>query len=941
MPGRQSHGRSLLGESKASSSAKGKGKGKPPKSKTKSRAHALDAFAIAAKQIEPDRITRRGRDLDLDPERESRGGKHRRDEDEEDDSDEDEEEDAPQRKRAKKSAAEDEDDDADDRASDFEGGSDSEGNEWHMGVNSDDDDSDIDSDEAFGESDDDKFEGFTFRGSHSKKEEDEDEDGDDDGGDDGASLGSDAIDLADALDQSSDDDDEGSAGDTESGSEGDESADEEEDDGEGSEDDDVDPSKLSDLQNLIRGFADTDPDAEADDGPPSKQAISLQDLGLGNVKDPLIKKSVKLMKKEEKAKATKKGSSKKLDVPLPRRQQDQLLRAAAYEKTNEVLDRWNETVKQNRRADHLMFPLPHTLADAGLDNGELLPLTKKTAGNELEQTIMSIMEESGLGPSAKSKDQPKTTDAKGEEQTISRTELKELWAQRRKEREKESREQARAKRIKKIKSKTYRRIHRKQRLGDEAEELEQMRERGEIDSEEEREAAHRRRALERVGARHKDSKWAKMGSKAGRAVWDDDYRAGLTDMARRNEELRRRVEGKTGTGDDNDESDAASSSGDENGNSRLLDQLDALDEVEDEDDHPHADLMKLKFMQTAEARKKKENDELVAQIRRDLESGSEQEEEDDDAEAQMGRRTFGMGQKKSAKPGKQSADAAGGAISNGAKPKMLQGSKTLKSDVANEVFEPSSAPGAAGSWSRTGQSAVSERKKGRKATSSAEGAELQLDGAVQLPSKAKNAPASTTNAPDDDDSSDDGIHMPLAIQDLELASRAFGGEDTVAEFEAEKEAVMSEDDEKIIDNTMPGWGSWTGDGISKRAQKRNKGKVMTKKDGIKKKDRKDAKLERVIVNEKRNRKVRRRFEATSYSALPRPPSVDANDDGEQNEKYLASQLPHPFESRLQYERSLRLPVGPEWMTKESFQQATKPRVLVKQGIIAPMAKPTI
>lgn len=869
MPGRQSHGRSLLGDSK-SSSGKGKGKGKSQKSKSKSRAHALDAFAIAAKQIEPNRVTRRGRDLELDPERESRGGKHRRAEDDEDDSDE-EEENAPQRKRAKKSTMEDEDDEAHGRGSDFEGGSDSEGNEWHVGVNSDDDDSDIDSDEAFGESDEEKFEGFAFRGSHSKKEKDEDSE---DGGDDDVSLGSDAIDLADALDQSSDDDDEGSAGDTESGSEDDESADEEEEGDDDSEDDDMDPSKLGDLQKLIKGFADTDQDAEAEEGPPSKQAISLQDLGLGNVKDPLIKKSVKLMKKEEKAQATKKGSSKKLDVPLPRRQQDQLLRAAAYEKTNEVLDRWNETVKQNRRADHLMFPLPHTLADAGLDNGELLPLTKKTAGNELEQTIMSIMEESGLGPSAKSKDQPKTTDANGEEQTISRADLKEMWAQRRKERELQSREQARAKRIKKIKSKTYRKIHRKERLGDEADALEAMRENGEIDSEEEREAAHRRRALERVGAKHKDSKWAKMGSKAGRAVWDDDYRAGLTDMARRNDELRRRVEGKTGTGDDDDEeSDATSSSGDENGNSRLLNELDALDEVEGDDDHPHANLMKLKFMQRAEAQKKKNNDEIVAQIRRDLESGSEEEE--DDAEAQMGRRTFGMGQnKKSAKPGKQSASTADGAISNGAKQKMLQGSKTPKDDVANEAPGLSSAPGAAGSWSRTGQSAVSERKKGRKAVSSAEVAELDLNDVVQLAgkakplhkssNKAKDASAATTTAPGDDDSSDDDIHLPLAIRDLELASRAFAGEDTVAEFEAEKEAIMSEDDEKTIDNTMPGWGSWTGDGISKRAQKRNKGKVMTKKDGIKKKDRKDAKLERVIVNEKRNRKVSPRLEAAIW-----------------------------------------------------------------------------
>jgi U3 small nucleolar RNA-associated protein 14 len=59
----------------------------------------------------------------------------------------------------------------------------------------------------------------------------------------------------------------------------------------------------------------------------------------------------------------------------------------------------------------------------------------------------------------------------------------------------------------------------------------------------------------------------------------------------------------------------------------------------------------------------------------------------------------------------------------------------------------------------------------------------------------------------------------------------------------------------------------------------------------------------------------------------------------QNDKYLAAQLPHVFENKDQYERSLRLPVGPEWTTKQTFQDATKPRILMKQGIIAPMAKP--
>lgn len=61
----------------------------------------------------------------------------------------------------------------------------------------------------------------------------------------------------------------------------------------------------------------------------------------------------------------------------------------------------------------------------------------------------------------------------------------------------------------------------------------------------------------------------------------------------------------------------------------------------------------------------------------------------------------------------------------------------------------------------------------------------------------------------------------------------------------------------------------------------------------------------------------------------------------QNSKYLATNLPHPFETRKQYERSLHLPVGPEWTTKETFQDATKPRILIKQGIIAPMSKPLL
>lgn len=872
MPGRQSHGRSLLGNSQPKAS-----KRPNQKSKAKARAHALDAFAIAGKQVQPDRMTRRGRDLELDPERQARGGKHRRDEDDEDDSEEDEDEDEGPRKKRPRQDAADDDDQSHSDGEDVDGGSDSEGHEWHVGVNSDDDDSEIESDEAFGESDDEKFEGYTFRGSQAQKkkkkgdESSSDEDSEEsDLGDDGESLGSDAIDLADALMQSSDDDEEGSQGDTESGSDEEGSDSETDVDDEGNEsdesDDEVDPAKRAELHQMLKRYADTDKKDIADSGPRSNQGTSLQELGLSDVREPSIKKKLKQIKKEERVEAGKKGTSKMLDVPLARRKQDQLDRIVAYEQTNKTLDRWNDTVKQNRRADHLMFPLPDTLADAGLDNGELLPLTKKTAGTELEQAIMSIMEESGLGPASQSqKDQEKKIDANGEEQTISRSELKDLWAQRRKDREMQSREQKRAKRIKKIKSKTYRRVHRKERLGEEAKLHEEMKASGEIDSEDEREAAARRRALERVGAKHKDSKWAKMGSKAGRAAWDDDYRAGLTDMARRDEELRRRVEGRTGGIDgEEDDSDATSSSGDEDGNSRLLKELDEDDE--NEEDGPHANLMKLKFMQRAEAARKQENDGLVAEIRRGLESGSDQEDEDD-AEVQVGRRSFGLPEQKKRLVREAKLSEASSAKewpSKGGRSGGLSNSN-VHNAPATDINDASSAAGGQGAWSR-GKSAVVERKK-KKITGDRPEDVLELHDTTLVsqpakPSKTKTKTASkaaiaglSSTLQAGDDSSDDEIHHPLAVRDLDLANRAFAGDEVVAEFEAEKEAIMSEDDEKMVDNTMPGWGSWAGEGISKRALKRNKGKVMTKKEGIKRKDRKDAKLERVIINEKRNRKV--------------------------------------------------------------------------------------
>ncbi|KAH7312370.1 Utp14 protein-domain-containing protein [Stachybotrys elegans] len=899
MPGRQAHGRSLISAPKAKAPMK--------KSKARSQKNALNAFGIAQEHFPArEKKTPRMRGLDAEIER-----KHGRD-DEEDD--EEEEEEAPKRKRAK-AVSHSADDDA-------EYGSDSEGNEWRLGgLAEDDEDSEIESDDAFGDSDDEKFQGYAFKGSKTSKTHDDDSE-DDSQDDEGETLGADAIDLATALDQyeeTSEEEEEGASEDSESGDEEDseEASDESESD-EDSDDEEADPEKLEALKGLIAGTGKDDDEAQNT----TKQKIGLGDLGLAGLNDPLIKKSVKLMSKEQKE--TRPGATKKLAVPLPRRQQGRLDRSAAYEKTNETLERWTDTVKQNRRAEHLMFPLAQNSVSAGLDMTEIQPLNPKTATNELESTIMSIMEQSGLSMDKPAKPKEVVYDEDGNE--LSRKEIQNM---KRREREVNSREAKRAARIKKIKSKSYHRVHRRARERAENAEREAMLESGELDSEEEREIQDRRRALERMGQRHKESKWAKMGNKMKRAVWDENFRAGLTEMARKNEELRRRKEGKgTGSGDD-----SGSDSGSEDDDAAILRKLDELDELED--DEPESKLMALKFMRKAEEARKKANDETIRDIRRTLEGGDEEEGSDDEGH-EVGRRAYGAPGKPAPPVDEDSDEDMAGRSSN--KKETTQAATAHSDETSTSTKRPrAKAPlsmpsadlsgtsvaqtGTGGAWT----TAEPKRKK-KSAPQSTRADEIDVSASALLydpasKSKKNKSTATATAAAARDDSGSDSDsdadaeqHLPLAIRDQQLVARAFAGEDVVGDFRREKEAAAEADDDKVIDNTLPGWGSWVGEGVSSREKKRHQGRFLTKVEGIKKKDRRDAKLDKVMINEKRSKK---------------------------NDRYLASQLPHPFESREQYERSLRLPVGPEWMTKETFQESTKPRVIIKQGIIAPMSKPMV
>jgi U3 small nucleolar RNA-associated protein 14 len=114
---------------------------------------------------------------------------------------------------------------------------------------------------------------------------------------------------------------------------------------------------------------------------------------------------------------------------------------------------------------------------------------------------------------------------------------------------------------------------------------------------------------------------------------------------------------------------------------------------------------------------------------------------------------------------------------------------------------------------------------------------------------------------------------------------------------------------KEEDLTLPGWvnfeiltskGSWGGIGLKPQKQRM----VVKSIPGIEAEKRKDAKLKHVIINEKRLKK-----------------SI----------QYLVPQVPHGFENRDQYERTIRMPIGKEWNTQNVYLEKIAPRIQKKLG----------
>ncbi len=158
----------------------------------------------------------------------------------------------------------------------------------------------------------------------------------------------------------------------------------------------------------------------------------------------------------------------------------------------------------------------------------------------------------------------------------------------------------------------------------------------------------------------------------------------------------------------------------------------------------------------------------------------------------------------------------------------------------------------------------------------------------------------------------------------ELVHQAFAGPDLEKEFlELKEKSVRDElgfDDKrkKVVQDVKAGWGDWAGPG------------EMMVSDKIKRI--RDFKIKKIELEE--NEKLKTRLDKRMPNVMLSERKVKSAS------KFMVAEVPHPFETREQYERSLQMPLGEEWNASHVHRKNTKPDILIRSGrLIEPISLP--
>jgi len=611
-------------------------------------------------------------------------------------------------------------------------------------------------------------------------------------------------------------------------------------------------------------------------------------------------------------------------------------REAGYAGAREAVAAWQPTVRANREADHLHFPLQETHA---------APTTAALAGTEkkrpaalqsdLERRVREVLEQSGISDAAIKRYEAKLR----EEQRNPLTDTDTAAAASAREPQQGAPglglklyyQQLKAMWRNKIKSKSYRRLERARKAEVRAAAAEELRQADPDAFRREQERMERARTLERATLKHRrDSKWAKQQRIKGLAK-APEVRAMLAENARIGRELARKMESVSGDmlpesptedpEDVDDGDDAVGSVEDEQGARRTL--RDDYDDVERAEEAA-AELAREEAAAAAAAASA-----AAAAIAGHVPGGTTRAPVFSGASAIIdapgvtrGRRVkvsdnvtvSGMPVLQVEQPlfHEPSFEVP---TTPTVSPSKRHGNKVVFMDTATEAAQDASST-PSNPWLAPSS----------KPTSAAAAAAAPLPPADSVPIVDMTRSADDGESESDEDGGGGMLMDSADPQQRQLVREAFAADDSdlEREFEAEKnaeaeEAVGTAAEAKLAGARLPGWGHWIGEGVVEepRAKARREREEKAREEAHRKKVeqkraiRRDAAMRHVVINERTDKKLA---------------------------QFQVQSLPSG-ETPQHHERMIAMPVGKEWQTVSMHNRAIVPPVVVERGaILQPLSK---
>uniref|UniRef100_A0A8C5PMQ9 U3 small nucleolar RNA-associated protein 14 homolog A n=1 Tax=Leptobrachium leishanense TaxID=445787 RepID=A0A8C5PMQ9_9ANUR len=624
------------------------------------------------------------------------------------------------------------------------------------------------------------------------------------------------------------------------------------------------------------------------------------------------------------------SQAKSVELPLTREQSNRIQRVVAYEKTTEEVSRWENIVKQNRKADQLVFPQnDEKVKPARLEE----VVTRWKPHTPLEMEIFNVLHKNKQPVTDPLLTPVETASLKAmslEEAKLRRAELQKARAL-------QSYYESKMRREKKIKSKKFHKVLKKSKQKEAVKVFEELRKTNPEAALEELQKIKKTRIEERMSLKHQNSgKWAK--SKAIMAKYDDDARQAIQEQLQKNKDLTRKIEVVSESEESEEEggvvpdfvNDAQVNqdglnpwmSGKLTSDAKVCVNQDVGDEaeadvsaeVEDAADEDSEDELSeeenlLQEFEDKRRLRKMEDEELSAIHKSDGEHDvDEPREEQVTAFNLLFQRLLNQSKQESHKEKRNVSEGRHKVISE--EPVEIEEDEKEDEPFLMETLDRKQD---LEDLDALGQEALSLSVSSGKKEPARESSQVVADTQAKkpklidhndvLPVKAvKVKTPLIPTAVEEEEEEDNDADQKMIIKE------AFAGDDVIRDFLKEKEQTEKAGKPKDIDLVLPGWGEWGGTNLrpSKRKRKRFTIKASPAL------PRKDQHLPNVIINEKRDAKAA---------------------------AHQVSELPFPYNNPKHFESTIRAPVGNTWNTERSVQKLTAPKVITKQGhVIEPIAE---